>query len=145
MIAPNDQSLCALNDQLYFRAHRQQHLGRYVAKRQTHQNLCLDLRLQTRCNHCQIKTTVVPRNQFVVTELAKNYCFLVGQYTRVQQVRQDALDALRVLAHVFYKQDSAFDDWQIWRTDQRGQNRQISTPKGRILDAELVCSRMDTG
>ena len=89
-----------------------------MTKRQTHQNMRLDLRLQARGNRCQIKTAVVTWHQLVVAELAKNNRFLISQYARMQQVRQDALDAVRVLAHVFNEQNAAFNRWQVGRANQ---------------------------
>jgi hypothetical protein len=56
--------------------------------------------------------------QLVVGELPQHHGLLLGQDARVQQLREHALDAVGVLAHVFHEQDAATHRGQIRRTHQ---------------------------
>ena len=65
-----------------------------------------------------MKTTVVARHQFVVAELTKHNGFLLRQNACMQQLREHALDPVRVLSHVFNEQNTAFDGRAVGCADQ---------------------------
>ena len=68
-------------------------------------------------------------------EAAEDHRFLRRQHAAVQQLKQHALDAERVLVDILHHQDAVADRRQPRRADKRGQHRQISPPQGAFHPA----------
>src|SRR5690606_7883058 len=51
------------------------------------------------------------------------------QHARMEQLREHALDAIRVFAHVFQKENPAIDLRKKWSAQQGGKHRKVAAPQ----------------
>jgi hypothetical protein len=99
-VSPNQEGIASFRGQINFGTDGQEDFGGHVAKRQACQYGNLQLRTLA-VYHCfQFKTFVVC-DQFVGGKLSKHNDFLLLKYTRIEQLRQHALDFVRMFAHIF--------------------------------------------
>ncbi len=71
-----------------------------MTKGQIGQHRHLGVRPQPVHHALHVKALVMGR-EFVLRELPQHNGFLLGQYACMQQLRQHALNAIRMLAHIF--------------------------------------------
>ena len=81
------------------------------------------------------------RHQLVVAELPQNHRLLFAQHTCVQQLRQQALQPVRVFTHILQEQHPPLDLWQVGCAHQRGQHGQVTAPEGCLADIEVFGRR----
>lgn len=97
---PKQQGVAIFHYETHLLTHGQAQFGRHMTKRQIRQHGGFDLRAQPIHDALQLEAFVM-RGEFVVGELPQDNGFLLGQYASVQQLRQHAFDAVRVLCHIF--------------------------------------------
>ena len=111
-----------MDHQLGLGAKRQTHFGGDMTKRQIGQHRHLQLLAQPVDHRVELKARIVAGER-VVGKSAKHNGLLTGQNTGMQPLRQHAFNAVRVLGQVFQVQNTATNIWEIWGSDQAGQNR----------------------
>ena len=86
-----------------------------------------------RDRRCEIVAFVVCV-QLIFGECPEQHRALALQHTRMQQLIEQALDAIRMLGNVFEKKDATFDVRQIRRSREMRDERQIAAPEHAIGD-----------